>query len=158
MQDELRQGRRVVFRIYVHLVFVPKYRRKIFDADALDRLKTAFSTVCGAFEATLDEFNGERDHVHLRVQYPPKASISALVNSLKEFLHGDYAKTAPIWPVATGVAACGQPVTLRLRAAVRLSKYCANILSNNAPLSDRALRGALYIPALMIFKNLIRYL
>lgn len=83
MQDELRQGRHVVFRLHVHLVFVPKYRRKIFDADVLDRLKNAFSTVCGAFEATLDEFNGERDHVHLLVQYPPKVSISALVNSLK---------------------------------------------------------------------------
>ena len=83
MQDELRQGRHVVFRLHVHWVFVPKYRRKIFDADALDRLKNAFSTVCGAFEATLDEFNGERDHVHLLVQYPPKVSISALVNSLK---------------------------------------------------------------------------
>jgi putative transposase len=83
MQDELRHGRHVVFRLHVHLVFVPKYRRKIFDADAIDRLKNAFSTVCGAFEATLDEFNGERDHVHLLVQYPPKVSISALVNSLK---------------------------------------------------------------------------
>ncbi|MCC8988334.1 MAG: IS200/IS605 family transposase [Candidatus Contendobacter sp.] len=83
MQDELRHGRHVVFRLHVHLVFVPKYRRKIFDADALDRLKNALSTVCGAFEATLDEFNGERDHVHLLVQYPPKVSISALVNSLK---------------------------------------------------------------------------
>ena len=83
MQDELRHGRHVVFRLHVHLVFVPKYRRKIFDEDALDRLKNAFSTVCGAFEATLDEFNGERDHVHLLVQYPPKVSISALVNSLK---------------------------------------------------------------------------
>ncbi len=83
MQDELRHGRHVVFRLHVHLVFVPKYRRKIFDEDALDRLKNAFSTVCGAFEATLDEFNGERDHVHLLVQYPPKVSLSALVNSLK---------------------------------------------------------------------------
>lgn len=54
-----------------------------FDADALDRLKNAFSTVCGAFEATLDKFNGEQDHVHLLIQYPPKVSISALVNSLK---------------------------------------------------------------------------
>jgi len=83
MQDELRHGRHVVFRLHVHLVFVPKYRRKIFDADALDRLKNAFSTVCGAFEATLDEFNGEFDHVHLLVHYPPKVAVSTLVNSLK---------------------------------------------------------------------------
>ncbi|MBE2294852.1 MAG: IS200/IS605 family transposase [Phycisphaerales bacterium] len=83
MQDELRHGRHVVFRLHVHLVFVPKYRRKIFDADALDRLRTAFSTVCGAFDSTLDEFNGERDHVHLLIQYPPKVAVSGLVNSLK---------------------------------------------------------------------------
>lgn len=83
MQDELRHGRHVVFRLHVHLVFVPKYRRKIFDEDALDRLKNAFSTVCGAFEATLDEFNGEFDHVHLLVHYPPKVAVSTLVNSLK---------------------------------------------------------------------------
>jgi putative transposase len=83
MQDELRHGRHVVFRLHVHLVFVPKYRRKIFDADALDRLRTAFSTVCGAFDATLDEFNGERDHVHLLIEYPPKVAVSGLVNSLK---------------------------------------------------------------------------
>jgi len=65
------------------LVFVPRYRRKVFDADALERLQTVFAKVCGDFEATLDEFNGEPDHVHLLVHYPPKVSVSALVNSLK---------------------------------------------------------------------------
>lgn len=83
MQDEVRRGRHVVSRIYAHLVFVPKCRGNIFDADALQRLQTVFAKVCGDFEATLDEFNGEPDHVHLLVYYPPKVSISALVNSLK---------------------------------------------------------------------------
>jgi hypothetical protein len=35
------------------------------------------------FEANLVEFNGEDDHVHLLVNYPPKVAISKLVNSLK---------------------------------------------------------------------------
>ena len=39
--------------------------------------------VCGDFGAELREFNGEDDHVHLLVEYPPKVTISALVNSLK---------------------------------------------------------------------------
>ena len=39
--------------------------------------------VCGDFGATLREFNGEDDHVHLLVGYPPKVAVSALVNSLK---------------------------------------------------------------------------
>ncbi|OEV04340.1 hypothetical protein AN216_07410 [Streptomyces oceani] len=39
--------------------------------------------VCEDFEAELKEFNGERDHVHLLVHYPPKVAVSKLVNSLK---------------------------------------------------------------------------
>jgi putative transposase len=39
--------------------------------------------VCDSFEAELREFNGEDDHVHLLVRYPPKVAISKLVNSLK---------------------------------------------------------------------------
>ncbi len=39
--------------------------------------------VCADFGAELPEFNGDRDHVHLLVHYPPSVAISRLVNSLK---------------------------------------------------------------------------
>lgn len=39
--------------------------------------------VCADFESELAEFNGESDHVHLLVNYPPKVAVSKLVNSLK---------------------------------------------------------------------------
>ena len=39
--------------------------------------------VCDDFGAELREFNGEDDHVHLLVEYPPKIPVSGLVNSLK---------------------------------------------------------------------------
>lgn len=39
--------------------------------------------VCESFGAELREFNGEGDHVHLLVHYPPKVALSELVNSLK---------------------------------------------------------------------------
>jgi REP-associated tyrosine transposase len=35
------------------------------------------------FNASLVEFNGEEQHLHLLVNYPQKVSISSLVNSLK---------------------------------------------------------------------------
>lgn len=37
--------------------------------------------VCADFETELVEFNGERDHVHLLVHYPPKVALSRLVGS-----------------------------------------------------------------------------
>ncbi len=67
----------------MHLVFVTKYRRLVFTKEILEDLRTIFADVCQDFEATLEEFDGERDHVHRLVTYPPKVAISRLVNSLK---------------------------------------------------------------------------
>lgn len=69
--------------MHVHLVFVTKYRRKVFTKQILEDLKAIFISICTDFEACLVEFEGERDHVHLLVHYPPKLAISKLVNSLK---------------------------------------------------------------------------
>ena len=69
--------------MHVHLVFVTKYRKKVFTKKVLCDLETIFRDVCADFEAELKEFNGEIDHVHLLVNYPPKVAISKLVNALK---------------------------------------------------------------------------
>ena len=82
-ETDLRHGRHVVFNLHVHLVFVAKYRRKVFTKEILDDMRQIFESVCTDFEAQLVEFDGENDHVHLLVNYPPKVSISKLVNSLK---------------------------------------------------------------------------
>ena len=82
-ETDLRLGRHVVFNLHIHLVFVAKYRRKVFTKEILDDMRQIFESVCTNFEAQLVEFDGENDHVHLLVNYPPKVSISKLVNSLK---------------------------------------------------------------------------
>jgi putative transposase len=81
--NDIRRGRHCVFLMHVHLVFVTKYRRGVFTQEILDSLRSIFTSVCSDFEAQLVEFDGEDDHVHLLVNYPPKACVSALVNSLK---------------------------------------------------------------------------
>jgi putative transposase len=42
-----------------------------------------FTTVCTDFDAALIESNGEDDHAHLLIEYPPPVQLSTLVNSLK---------------------------------------------------------------------------
>ncbi|MBG3057223.1 IS200/IS605 family transposase [Proteus mirabilis] len=79
----MRRGKHCVFLIHVHLVFVTKYRRKIFDQDAIEKWRGYFASVCADFDVELVEMDGERDHVHLLINYPPKLAISNLVNSLK---------------------------------------------------------------------------
>lgn len=81
--NDIRHGRHCVFKMHVHLVFVTKYRRNVLDGDAIAKLCTMFAKVCADFEANLIKMDGESDHVHLLVEYPPKVAVSALVNSLK---------------------------------------------------------------------------
>ncbi len=83
MSSDYRTGRHCVFAIHVHLVFVTKYRRNVLSEEAIHDLKDIFANVCADFEAQLIECDGEDDHVHLLINYPPKVALSKLVNSLK---------------------------------------------------------------------------
>jgi len=83
METEYRRGRSVFCALHVHLVFVTKYRRGVFTDRAHVVLRDAFMGVCAEFGAVLREVNGEDDHVHLLIEYPPTVQLSKLVNSLK---------------------------------------------------------------------------
>jgi len=85
----------VVSALHVHLVFVTRYRRGVLDDDMLRFCETVMRKVCEDFEADLREFDGEAGHVHLLVRYPPKVSVSALVNSLKRFPPGCCGRSTP---------------------------------------------------------------
>lgn len=81
--DDIRTGRHCVFILHAHLVFVTKYRHPVFASRHLDRAEQVMRDVCADFGAELREFNGESNHVHLLVNFPPTVTISRLVNSLK---------------------------------------------------------------------------
>ncbi|MEV0703703.1 IS200/IS605 family transposase [Saccharopolyspora sp. NPDC050389] len=83
IDSEFRTGRHVVFLMHAHLVFVTKYRHPVFTDAHLTRMEEIMREVCGDFETELEEFNGEANHVHLLVSFPPKVAVSKLVNSLK---------------------------------------------------------------------------
>ena len=80
---DFRTGRHVVYALTVHLVFVPKYRRKVITERVFSVLRPSWEATCKDFECELRETGYECDHVHLLVAYPPKVSLSTLVNSLK---------------------------------------------------------------------------
>jgi putative transposase len=83
MSREIRFGRHVVFNLHAHLVFVTKYRRKVLDGNILADMKNIFEKIANEHQVILKEFNGEEDHVHMLINYPPKVSLAKLVNSLK---------------------------------------------------------------------------
>ncbi|MFJ3924892.1 IS200/IS605 family transposase [Streptomyces sp. NPDC090022] len=81
--ENIRTGRHCTFLMHAHLVFVTKYRHGVFTDTHLTRMEEIMRAVCADFETELVEFNGEADHVHLLVNFPPKVAVSKLVNSLK---------------------------------------------------------------------------
>jgi putative transposase len=81
--EGIRTGRRCVFALHAHLVFVTKFRHRVFGDRHLARMEEIMRAVCADFETELVEFNGENNHVHLLVNFPPKAAPAKLVNNLK---------------------------------------------------------------------------
>ncbi len=69
--------------LHAHLVFVTKYRRKVFTDAMLTFAEHTIRNVCADLGVELVEFNGEADHVHLLVAYPPTLAVSGLVQRLK---------------------------------------------------------------------------
>ena len=75
--------RHSVTKLVVHLVFTTKYRKQVLDGYMIDQLRSYFDSACKKLEYELLEMDGEREHVHILIAYPPKLAISVMVNNLK---------------------------------------------------------------------------
>ncbi|WP_337240274.1 IS200/IS605 family transposase, partial [Proteus faecis] len=82
LERSLRK-RHSVSKLVVHLIFTTKYRRKLFDGLMIAQLRDAFGSAAAKLECEIIEMDGEPDHVHLLVAYPPKLAVSVMVNNLK---------------------------------------------------------------------------
>ncbi|WP_350306741.1 IS200/IS605 family transposase [Photorhabdus viridis] len=84
--DELKnylRRRHSVSRLVVHLIFTTTYRRQLLDGTMIQQIREAFLSAAKRLEIEILEMDGEADHVHILVAYPPKLAISVLVNNLK---------------------------------------------------------------------------
>ncbi|MFE4797343.1 IS200/IS605 family transposase [Streptomyces sp. NPDC056708] len=80
--QNIRTCRHCTFASHAHLVFVTKYRHHVFSDAHLKRMEEIKRAVCTDFECELIEFNGESNHVHLPVNFPPKVTLSKPANPL----------------------------------------------------------------------------
>lgn len=72
-----------VFLLYYHLVLVVKYRRKVFDDEISNRAKEIFEYIALNYNITLQEWNRDKDHVHILFKAHPKSEISKFINAYK---------------------------------------------------------------------------
>ncbi len=72
-----------VFLLYYHLVLVTKYRRKVIDDNISNRLKEIFEKIQGNYNITLQEWNHDKDHIHILFKAHPNTEMSKFINAYK---------------------------------------------------------------------------
>jgi putative transposase len=69
--------------MYYHLILVVKYRRKVIDDAISERGKEIFLYIAGRYGITLEEWNHDRDHVHIMFRAQPRTELSRFINAYK---------------------------------------------------------------------------
>jgi putative transposase len=83
MTTQLRKERHSISSLKIHLVCVTKFRRSVFTSESLAVVEKSFNEVSKKMDSQILEFNGEADRVHVLIEFPPKLSVSQMLNALK---------------------------------------------------------------------------
>ena len=80
---EMDNNAHSAFLLYYHLIMVTKYRRKVINDDISARGKEIFEYIAPNYGITLEEWNHDKDHVHVMFRAQPKSEISKFINAYK---------------------------------------------------------------------------
>jgi len=80
---DLDSNNHSVFLLHYHMVLVVKCRRKVIDNIISNRLKEIFEYIQPNYNITLQEWNHDKDHVHVLFKAHPNTEISKFINSYK---------------------------------------------------------------------------
>ena len=72
-----------VFLMRYHLILVVKYRRKVIDEEISNRLKEIFEGIQPKYNITRQEWNHDKDHIHVLFKGNPNTEISKFINAYK---------------------------------------------------------------------------
>jgi putative transposase len=75
-------GRGAVFNLRVHLVSSPNTAGQVLTDTMLARREQLLRGVCATPASSCASPNGQTDHVHITIDYPPSIALSVLVNQL----------------------------------------------------------------------------
>ena len=66
-----------------HIVFIPKYRRKVLFGQIRRELTDVFHSLARQRESLIEEGHLMPDHVHMMISIPPKYAVSQVVGYIK---------------------------------------------------------------------------
>ena len=76
-------GAHTKHRLLYHIVFLPKYRRRILQGKVAVRLKALFYDACLMNRWWIEEMKILPDHVHMLIQIQPTETVAGVVQCMK---------------------------------------------------------------------------
>ncbi len=122
-------GAHTTHRLKYHLVWIPKYRKRVLRGPLARRLYELLKQCADMNQWTIDELNVQVDHVHLLVQLSPKEAVAHAMQIMKggtskvirqefpeldEFLWGD-----SLWADGYFAESVGQVTEARIKAYIQ---------------------------------------
>ena len=83
MNIKYKSNNNVIYSCKYHVVWCPKYRRKVLTGNIELRLKELIQETCDELQCELIELELMPDHVHMLVEVDPQFGIHKLVKIIK---------------------------------------------------------------------------
>jgi len=122
-------GSQTKYRLMYHLVWIPKYRKRVLKDKISERIKELLHECADLNRWKIEELNIQPDHIHMLIQMRPEVSVSRMVQlfkgmtskvireefpELKEFLWGK-----SFWADGYFAETCGQTNEARMREYIQ---------------------------------------
>ncbi len=121
----LRRGSHRVYDTQYHLVWAPKYRKKILTGIVGERIRELLLEIAESYRIEIEELEVSMDHVPIFCSFAPKYSITQVVTRFKSlsaraiFREQPQIENSRKSSVNCGVANFGKTATLLARWAIR---------------------------------------
>ena len=79
----LKSTSHAVYETKYHLVWCPKYRKRILVGEIKERVKELFGGIAERFDFEIDRCEVAEDHIHMLISFPPRYSIAQVVGIIK---------------------------------------------------------------------------
>ena len=79
----LKSTSHAVYEAKYHLVWCPKYRKKILVEEIRERVKELFFEIAERYDFEIDRCEVAEDHIHILLSFPPRYSIAQVVGIIK---------------------------------------------------------------------------
>ena len=83
MKNAIKQTSHSSYRCEYHIVFAPKYRRKVIYKTLRKDIGQIFRKICSELKVEILEAESCPDHIHMLVSIPPYMSVAQFVGTLK---------------------------------------------------------------------------